>query len=422
MKEITVHARDILRMIPDEELAKLSQDTNVDYCAKVLHGERMFYLLVFALLAADEVSQRKLETIFNDDMFKTLFNISPDARVTHGSISTRLKNIDLSFFEKAYELIYERFSGLYTPDEALPFNLVRVDSSMVAETCNRLKEGFTVGKKPGGGKERRRQIKYTMAYDGFAARLAEVFSEPKYLSEDEAMPEVVMKLVKKDSRHENLYVLDRGLSALKNYDMITSGEGVFVGRIKTNRRMETVRSLMSEDTDTDLGNLELVDDVIVHLYDNDKKEFSKSEYRIVKARFKEPRDTTRPANKGKARRVENEIYLITNEFTLTARQIAESYKRRWDIEVFFRFLKQNLSFSHFLSTNENGIKVILYMTLITAMLIMIYKRENELGYKMAKFRFYLEMMRWVGDLMAVINGKGLENVAYMAMRLRARIP
>lgn len=210
MKDKKVRAIDILRMIPYEELAKLSMSTKVDYCAKALSGERVFYLLVYAFLAADEVSQRKLETVFNTDMFKTLFNISLDARITHGSISTRLSRIDLTFFEKSYELIYQRFSRMYTREEALPMNLIRVDSSMVAETCNKLKRGFTVGKKPGGEKTSRRQIKYTMAYDGFSAKLAEVFSDSTYLSEDMAMPEVVMRLIKKDTGHETCMFLTVG--------------------------------------------------------------------------------------------------------------------------------------------------------------------------------------------------------------------
>ena len=396
MKDKKVRAIDILRMIPCEELAKLSLSTKVDYCAKALSGERVFYLLVYAFLAADEVSQRKLETVFNTDMFKTLFNISLDAKITHGSISTRLSKIDLTFFEKAYEVIYQRFSRMYTKEEALPMNLIRVDSSMVAETCNKLKKGFTVGKKPGGGKNSRKQIKYTMAYDGFSAKLTEVFSDSTYLSEDMAMPEVLTQLIKKDSNHENLYVLDRGFSSLENYDNVTEQRGKFVGRIKTNRKMEVVRSLMDETTDTDLRNLDLQDDIVVHLYDGKKKEFSKTEYRVIKARFKVPRDTTRPANKGKVKRVENEVYLITNDFELTAKQIAEAYKKRWDIEVFFKFLKQNLSFSHFISTSENGIKVVLYMTLITAMLVLIYKREKRNGiyYRQVQFLLWKCRIGW----------------------------
>lgn len=95
---------------------------------------------------------------------------------------------------------------------------------------------------------------------------------------------------------------------------------------------------------------------------------------------------------------------------MTPQEIAFCYKKRWDIEVYFKFLKQNLNFSHFLSTNENGIKVILYMTIITSMLVMIYKKENELGFSIAKFNFYLEMQEWVGALLVVINGGDLSNM------------
>ena len=73
-------------------------------------------------------------------------------------------------------------------------------------------------------------------------------------------------------------------------------------------------------------------------------------------------------------KVENkneDIILITNILHLAPDEIAQMYRRRWDIEVFFRFLKQELNFSHFLSLNDNGIQVILYMTLITAMLVKI---------------------------------------------------
>jgi len=81
---------------------------------------------------------------------------------------------------------------------------------------------------------------------------------------------------------------------------------------------------------------------------------------------------------------ETEILLITNMLDKSAYEIAEMYKRRWDIEVFFRFIKQELNFSRLLSLNNKGIQVILYMTLITAMLVMIYKKMNNIGYKTAK--------------------------------------
>jgi len=416
----------VLRMIPDELLAKLARDTKVDYCAKVLKGERLFYLLVYALLCADRLSQRKLEAVFASQQFKSLFNFSVDMKVTRSSISTRLSTVNLDFFEQAYGLLYERLSSLYTEKEIRDMYLVRIDSSMVAETCNKLKAGFTVGRKA-EGRDDRKQIKYTMAYDGFAAKLAEVLSEPVYLSEDKAMPKVLEGLIKKDKNHQNLYVFDRGLMALDNYKKASLADAVFVGRINTNRRMKLVRSLMTEDTDRDLGKLELVDDVIVHLY-NQKHEEDPQEFRVVKARFKEPTDTVRKSPGGTNRKkTEQEVYFITNvtnepgKLQLTPKEIAETYRRRWDIEVFYRFLKQELSFSHFLSTSDNGIKVILYMTLITAMLIMIYKRLNGIGYSDAKFCFKLQLEDWIIDLNVAIKTSGPEYKKAM-QAVRNRIP
>ena len=424
LDKLKVSATAVLRMIPDDLLAKIASDTKVDYCAKVLKGERLFYLLVYAFLCADRLSQRKLETVFSSQQFKSLFNYSVDMKVSRSSISTRLSTINLDFFEQAYELIYGKFSALYTEKEVRNLNLIRVDSSMVAETCNKLKEGFTVGRK-GEGKTDRKQIKYTMAYDGFAAKLAEVFSKPTYLSEDKAMPALLERLIKKDKAHRNLYVLDRGLMALDNYKKVAQSEAVFIGRINTNRKMKVVRSLMTKDTDRDLGNLELMDDVIVHLYNN-KHEEDIQEFRVVKAKFKVPKDTTRKSPSGSNRKkVEDEVFFITNvtnepgQLQLTPQEIAEAYRRRWDIEVFYRFLKQNLSFSHFLSTSENGIKVILYMTLITAMLIMIYKRQNGIGFEEAKFCFKIQLEDWIIDLnVAIKTGETDHRKAMLSNRIR----
>ncbi len=426
LDKLKVSAPSVLRMIPDELLAELAKDTKVDYCAKVLKGERLFYLLVYALLCADRLSQRKLEAVFASQQFKSLFNFSVDMKVTRSSISTRLSTVNLDFFEQAYGLIYERLSSLYTEKEIRDMYLVRIDSSMVAETCNKLKEGFTVGRKAEGRNDRK-QIKYTMAYDGFAAKLAEVLSKPTYLSEDKAMPKVLEGLIKKDKNHQNLYVLDRGLSALDNYKKVSQADAMFVGRINTNRKMKVVRSLMTEDTDRDLGKLELTDDVIVHLYNKEREE-DPHEFRVVKARFKEPTNTARKSPRGTNRKkTEQDVYFITNvtnepgKLQLKPQEIAEAYRRRWDIEVFYRFLKQELSFSHFLSTSDNGIKVILYMTLITAMLIMIYKRLNDIGYSEAKFCFKLQLEDWIIDLNVAIKTCGPEYKKAM-QAVRNKIP
>ncbi len=88
----------------------------------------------------------------------------------------------------------------------------------------------------------------------------------------------------------------------------------------------------------------------------------------------------------------------------TAPEVAQMYRRRWDIEVSFRFLKQEFNFSHLLSLNENGIQVILYMTLIAAMLVMIYKKENNIGYKTAVRRMRIELESLILAIVVIQSG------------------
>ena len=360
LDELKCHATDLVRLLPRQMLARLAKSTEVDRYAKELQGERLFNLLLYGLIRCKRLSQRKLEKVFESRAFCTLFDYSLGERVSHSSISERLSKVNVEFFRKAYEVFYDKLHSLYTPREIERKLLVRVDSTLVAETCNKLKKGFTVGKRPVGKDacRQRRQVKYTMGYEGFAAKLAEVLDEPAYLSEDVALPEAIDGMIKKDPEHSNLYVFDRGLSSLRAYDSMTEQHARFVGRIKTSRSMETVRVLEIPEADKCAPEkLVLDEDKAVHLREGGSRKFGTEEYRVITAHFKEPRDTTRPQNKGKAKRVENRICFITNDMELPAKEIAEIYRRRWDIEVFFRFLKQELSFSHFLSVNENGLSM-----------------------------------------------------------------
>jgi IS4 transposase len=51
------------------------------------------------------------------------------------------------------------------------------------------------------------------------------------------------------------------------------------------------------------------------------------------------------------------IEIITNNFTWAASTIAELYKQRWQIEIFFRDIKQLLHIKTFIGTSENAVKI-----------------------------------------------------------------
>lgn len=67
---------------------------------------------------------------------------------------------------------------------------------------------------------------------------------------------------------------------------------------------------------------------------------------------------------------EGEIYeYLTDEFRLSAANIAEIYKRRWDIETFFRWIKQNLKIKTFLGTSKNAVLTQIWVAMIYFLLL-----------------------------------------------------
>ena len=65
------------------------------------------------------------------------------------------------------------------------------------------------------------------------------------------------------------------------------------------------------------------------------------------------------------------IRLVTNDLDAPAQQIADLYKQRWQIELFFKWLKQNLRIARFLGTSENAIRIQIFVALIAHLMLRI---------------------------------------------------
>ncbi|MBX0332562.1 transposase [Pontibacter sp. HSC-14F20] len=87
-----------------------------------------------------------------------------------------------------------------------------------------------------------------------------------------------------------------------------------------------------------------------------------------------------------------QICFVTNIAWLDAYQVAALYKERWQIEVLIKFLKQHLQLEHLLTRDVNGIQVMRYMTLIVALLLIVYRKLNKLDSdRRARLRFAQEL-------------------------------
>jgi Transposase DDE domain len=63
------------------------------------------------------------------------------------------------------------------------------------------------------------------------------------------------------------------------------------------------------------------------------------------------------------------LRIISNDLVSSAEEIAELYKTRWQIELFFRWVKQNLKINKFLGTSENAVRIQLTIAMIAYLLV-----------------------------------------------------
>jgi hypothetical protein len=70
---------------------------------------------------------------------------------------------------------------------------------------------------------------------------------------------------------------------------------------------------------------------------------------------------------------------LTNNMTLTAQEIAFLYKNRWQIELFFKWIKQHLKIKSFWGTSENAVRIQIYSAIITYCLVAIVKNELKIN-------------------------------------------
>ena len=77
------------------------------------------------------------------------------------------------------------------------------------------------------------------------------------------------------------------------------------------------------------------------------------------------------------------VELLTNNFTLAASTIAAIYKARWNIEIFFRSLKQLLRIKSFIGTTRNAVEIQIWTALITMLILTWLKHIAKYKWAMA---------------------------------------
>jgi len=393
MKYKKITASELFNLLPDGELDALSQSTGVDYQAKKLYGKTVLQLLLYGLLSGKELSWRILEVLTESKRFQRLADLSVRFETDHSSLAERVSHIKVDYFRAVFERVSELVEELCPPQAVASYKLVRCDSTFVNIAASLLKIG---GMSAGVNTKKKKDnhpvaVKFSIGFNGMYAKDAKFFHSPSHNSDDVSLRELI-----KDGNWDDkeIAVFDRGLQSREAFEEFSENSIKFVTRLKRGSHGTVKYKKLGEITHIPENEPIITDTLIIEqdlkviLYGKTGRK-TRNAYRLIIAVIIESGE---------------EIFFLTNiAEELSALQVTEIYRRRWDIEVFFKFLKQEFNFKHLLSRNENGIQVVLYTTLIAAMLVFVYRHLNKIeGFKIAKLQFIndleIEIMKKVVEI------------------------
>ncbi len=86
-----------------------------------------------------------------------------------------------------------------------------------------------------------------------------------------------------------------------------------------------------------------------------------------------------------------EMELLTNRFDLSAETIAEIYRQRWQIELFFKAIKQNLRIKTFVGTSANAVRIQIWTALIAMLLLKLLQFRSRIDWSLSNL---VALLRW----------------------------
>jgi len=378
-------ANKLIKLIPEEIFSSLALETKVDYQVKKLSGEVVFKLILFSMLNTSKLSLRVMEGFLQSSCFKAFCGPAWEGvESKYNSIRDRICTINGDYFEKLFTQIFAIYNKELKEEKALS----KVDSTYVSLSAKLFAGGMQ------NGDTSKRQVKYSVNLKGSLPATVKIFTAQSYISESLALPELIDQC---DYLQGDIVVFDRGIQTRKAFDKFTSDNKFFIGRSKTSIKCKIVCAAKVNRKPANATLTIISDEQCILFKDQGKK--AAHIYRVIRAMI----------NKS-----EEEICLITNIMDEDAYTIAQWYKQRWEIEVFFKFIKQHLNASHLVSRTDNGMKVMIYMTMIVAVLLLAYKKINKIkGYKIAKLRFEVELENEIIKTIVILCGGDPNNAMHL---------
>jgi hypothetical protein len=320
----------MLKLIPRHHFAKLEAEHGTGRKARTFpRWSQLVHLLSMQLTARaslrDGIASLKAR-------IKSLYHlgVKPVARSTFSDANNERP---ASFFAAVFAFMYQRCLT-HAPRHKFKFKnkLYSLDATVIS-LCLSLFPWASFRRSKAGIK-----LHTLLDHDGYL---------PAFVAITPAKEHEIKKARALDLPKGSIVVEDLGYTDYAWYGQLTAQKIFFVTRQKSNARY---RVLERRPVNTALG---LVSDETIELTGAKGREYPKPLRRIV---YQDPET--------------GKVYVfLTNHFRLVAKTIADIYKERWQIEIFFRFIKQNLRIKAFIGNSENAVMSQIYAALIVYLLL-----------------------------------------------------
>ena len=182
-----------------------------------------------------------------------------------------------------------------------------------------------------------------------------------------------------------MYVFDRGYLDYERFDRMTDDGYFFVSRLRKNAVVRVLETFQISSASNVLS-----DEMVVIGTSQNRSE---NVFRRLKLL-----DT-----KG------NELTILTNRFDIDADEIAEIYKSRWAIELFFKWIKQHLSIKKFYGNSEQAVHNQAYLAMIVYCLNVLAQLNTKSNRSYLQISRYLKASLWKPAYIWLrkIEGKGV---------------
>ena len=351
-----------------------------------LPGQAVFLCLLNGLLNHPELSQRMLE-----EQYKKLTGRSCD----HSSFGKRLSAMNSDYVQAILSHLHKVIGPYITKGDIQALKLRIIDATIVTLSAKLLDFGIKANH---GGKGLKSQIKSVIELsDEGLPSLLHICNDQSEFSDSVALGEAI----KTNTKVNDLWVFDKGCKA-RHVLFSVHKSGSFWITPHSDQGLTVIDTLYS--STPDVSKAPQSDESTLRIYHVERARFSNKHDKI-----KELESMCLVVIRAHRWDVRNKCWtpfvLMTNLPISDCRskagpysfeEIAELYRRRWEIETFFKLLKQHLSYEHVTSRSENGIRIMILMSMIAALLMIWYKQQTNIknGWKAVKFWLADDVRAW----------------------------